>query len=140
MRPLSIILAFALVACGESEIATPRKGVGIEDIAIAATSIFQKPKPKPAAEPALPHQPEPLPQPAPIVVAPVQHAAPAAVKPKSKPKWQKKKTKSTGVAGYSCATVRLAGSAAAVEQMAKARGHVVTAETRRQIQSCFNQG
>lgn len=145
-RTAVLATLFALAACGESEPVPPVKRVGLGDVANAVARLFEKPKPPPVAIPAQPlPAPEPMltPAPAPVVAAPVDQPPPSAAKPKRKPQWQKKKTKAgvaDGVAGYSCATVRLAGSVAAVERMAKARGDVVTAQTRRQIQACFNQG
>lgn len=149
-RPLLIALAAGLVlgvalmlaGCGESEPAPPAKRASLEDITNAAARLM-----RPKAAPVPQAEPVPLPEPPPIAARPVEaapmpKAAPApAAKPKAKPQqWKKRKpVKSGGVAGYSCATIRKAGSAAHAESMAARLGYTVSASDSRKIQACFDQ-
>lgn len=146
-KAAACLIALAMAGCGESEPAPPAKRLSLDDFTSAAVRLLEKPKPKPAPQPPRQDEPAPpalAPNPptAPIVAAPLPVPRPApAAKPKSKPHWHKKKTKgdcSNGIRGYSRDTIRLAGSAANVERMARARGYTVTPAMRRRIEACFN--
>lgn len=148
-RPLLIALvaglvlgiALMLAGCGESEPAPQQKRTSLEDITNAAARLI-----KPKAVPAPQADPVPMPEPPPIAARPVEptpQAAPTPIaKPKPKKEWQRKKAtakRASGVAGYSCATIRKAGSPAVVEAMASARGYTVSDSDSRKIQACFDQ-